>query len=157
MPERGDHVAVVDAGAHDLAEAGALDDPPQDDADHQGGAEHDHAAEEAEPHVARQVDAVGQSVGVLMSLEMPPKAASIWSAKITESAIVISAWRRSWPWFQRRNTCWMTTPMIPMMAVASSSGTSQPSREYRCRRCRSSERPRPASSLNQASWHLQAR
>jgi hypothetical protein len=39
----------------------------------------------------------GQSVGVLMSLEIPPKAASIWSAKITESAIVISAWRRSCP------------------------------------------------------------
>ena len=26
----------------------------------------------------------GQSVGVLMSFEMPPNAASIWSAKITE-------------------------------------------------------------------------
>ena len=63
---------------------------------------------------------VGQSVGVLMSLEMPPNAASIWSAKITESAIVISAWRRSWPWFQRRKTCWMTTPMMPMIAVARS-------------------------------------
>ena len=67
----------------------------------------------------------GQAVGVLMSFEMPPKAASIWSAKITDSAIVISAWRRSWPWFQRRNTCWMTTPTTPMISVASSSGTTQ--------------------------------
>ena len=71
---------------------------------------------------------VGQSVGVLMSLEMPPNAASIWSAKITESAIVISAWRRSCPWFQRRKTCWMTTPMMPMRAVARRSGMIQPSR-----------------------------
>ena len=59
----------------------------------------------------------GQSVGVLMSFEIPPKAASIWSAKITDSAIVISAWRRSWPWFQRRKTCWISTPITPMMPV----------------------------------------
>ena len=72
--------------------------------------------------------AVGQSVGVLMSFEMPPNAASIWSAKITDSAIVISAWRRSWPWFQRRKTCWISTPMTPMIGVASSSGTTQPIR-----------------------------
>ena len=71
----------------------------------------------------------GQSVGVLMSLEMPPNAASIWSARITESAIVISAWRRSCPWFQRRKTCWISTPITPMIAVASSSGTIQPSSE----------------------------
>ena len=94
-------------------------------------AEHDHAAEEAEADVAGRSTVVGQSVGVLMSFEMPPNAASIWSAKITESAIVISAWRRSWPWFQRRNTCWMTTPITPMIAVASSSGMSQPSRRVR--------------------------
>jgi hypothetical protein len=67
----------------------------------------------------------GQSVGVLMSFEMPPNAASIWSAKITDRAIVISAWRRSWPWFQRRKTCWMMTPMTPMIAVASRSGMTQ--------------------------------
>ena len=51
---------------------------------------------------------VGQAVGDAMSFEMPPKAASIWSARITDSAMVISAWRRSCPWFQRRNTCWMS-------------------------------------------------
>jgi hypothetical protein len=39
----------------------------------------------------------GHAVGTLMSFEMPPNAASIWSAKITDSAIVISAWRRSCP------------------------------------------------------------
>ena len=71
----------------------------------------------------------GQSVGVLMSFEMPPNAASIWSARITESAIVISAWRRSCPWFQRRKTCCMITPITPMIAVARSSGMIQPSSE----------------------------
>jgi hypothetical protein len=70
----------------------------------------------------------GQPVGVLMSLEMPPNAASIWSAKMTDSAIVISAWRRSWPWFQRRKTCWSSTPSTPMMTSASRSGTTQPTR-----------------------------
>ena len=38
---------------------------------------------------------VGHDDGVAMSFEMPPKPASIWSAMITLSAIVISAWRRS--------------------------------------------------------------
>jgi hypothetical protein len=61
---------------------------------------------------------------------MPPYAASIWSAATTEIAIVISAWRRSWPWFQRRNTCWSTMPSTPMISVAISSGTSQPIRLY---------------------------
>ena len=61
---------------------------------------------------------VGQALGAWMSFEMPPNAASIWSAMITDSAIVISAWRRSWPWFQRRKTCWMSTPMTPMITVA---------------------------------------
>ena len=56
--ERRDHVAVVDAGAHDLAEARALDQPATaPSADQQRGAEHDDAAEEAEPHVAGQRDA----------------------------------------------------------------------------------------------------
>ena len=37
----------------------------------------------------------GQAEGALMSFEIPPKAASIWSANITDSAIVIRACRRS--------------------------------------------------------------
>ena len=48
----------------------------------------------------------------------------IWSATITETAIVISACRSSWPWFQRRNACCMTKPMIAMHGAATSSGTS---------------------------------
>ena len=101
----------------------------------------------------------GQSLGVLMSFEMPPNAASIWSAKITDSAIVISAWRRSWPWFQRRNTCWITTPITPMIAVASSNGTIQPSSEYVVSLSPVSERPSPlpVSSLNHASCISSAR
>ncbi len=38
------------------------------------------------------------------------KWASIWSARMIEIAIVISAWRRSWPWFQRRKACWIPRP-----------------------------------------------
>ena len=54
---------------------------------------------------------------------MPPlKWAMIWSAMITEIAIVISAWRSSWPWFQRRKTCCMTRPMTPIDAAATSAG-----------------------------------
>ena len=49
---------------------------------------------------------------------------------ITEIAIVISAWRRSWPWFQRRKSCWMTTPSTPITRQASTSGTSHPKRPY---------------------------
>ena len=48
--------------------------------------------------------------GQAMSSAMPPKWASIWSARMIEIAIVISAWRRSWPWFQRRKTCCMHEP-----------------------------------------------
>ena len=40
----------------------------------------------------------------------PPARASIWSARITAMASVISAWRSSWPWFQRRNTSNITQP-----------------------------------------------
>ena len=102
----------------------------------------------------------GQSVGVLMSLEMPPNWASIWSAKITESAIVMSAWRRSWPWFQRRKTCCMITPITPMIAVARISGTIHPISEYVVSVSPESERPRPLpplSSLNHASCISSAR
>ena len=38
----------------------------------------------------------------MSSATPPPVWTTIWSATITDSAIVISAWRRSWPWFQRR-------------------------------------------------------
>jgi hypothetical protein len=68
---------------------------------------------------------VGHDDGAPTSFEMPPNAASIWSAMITDSAIVISAWRRSCPWFQRRNTCWMSTPMQPIRTVARISGKNQ--------------------------------
>src|SRR3712207_8195717 len=53
-----DHVTVVDAGADDLAEAGALDHPPQAEPDEHRGAQHDHPAEEPEAHLAGQGDAV---------------------------------------------------------------------------------------------------
>ena len=43
--------------------------------------------------------------GQAMSSATPPKWASIWSARMIAIAIVISAWRRSWPWFQRRKIC----------------------------------------------------
>ena len=90
----------------------------------------------------------GQSLGALMSFEMPPKAASIWSAKMTERAIVISAWRRSCPWFQRRNTCWMRTPTIPTIRVASTAGTTHETRLCCASSPPLSERPSPGSSVN---------
>ncbi len=81
-----------------------------------------------------------------MSLEMPPNAASIWSAMITLSAIVISAWRRSWPWFQRRKICCSATPSRPISSVATISGTIQASRPYSVSDAPLSDRPRPLSS-----------
>ena len=48
----------------------------------------------------------------------------IWSAMITEMAIVISACRSSWPWFQRRNACWTTSPTTAMHGAATTSGMS---------------------------------
>ena len=92
-----------------------------------------------------------------MSFEMPPNAASIWSAMITDSAIVISAWRRSWPWFQRRNTCCMPTPMKPMHSVARISGTTQPISPYSASVAPLSERLSPVSSWNQDSCIFRAR
>ena len=58
----------------------------------------------------------------------PPKWASIWSARITDTAIVISAWRRSSPWFQRRRSWWMTTPARAAIDAPASSGTIQSNR-----------------------------
>ncbi len=51
------------------------------------------------------------------------KWAITWSATITETAIVSSAWRRSWPWFQRSNVCWTTTPTTETIAAATSTGS----------------------------------
>ena len=62
------------------------------------------------------------SPGQAMSSAMPPKWASIWSARMIEIAIVISAWRSSWPCFQRRKTCCMISPAPAMIAVATISG-----------------------------------
>ena len=49
----------------------------------------------------------------------------IWSAMITEIAIVISACRSSCPWFQRRNACCVTKPTTAMLGTATNNGTSQ--------------------------------
>ncbi len=46
------------------------------------------------------------------------KCASIWSARMRDAAMVINAWRMSWPWFQRRNSWWMTTPTSPLTTMA---------------------------------------
>ena len=51
------------------------------------------------------------------------KCAMIWSATITEIPIVISACRRSWPWFQRRSVCWVTSPTTAMQPAATSIGS----------------------------------
>ena len=52
----------------------------------------------------------------------------IWSARITETAIVISACRRSWPWFQRRSSCCTPRPTTAMTPMATSSGTTHSQR-----------------------------
>ena len=51
----------------------------------------------------RRLTNVSKLRGQAMSSATPPKWASIWSARMIEIAIVISAWRSSCPWFQRRN------------------------------------------------------
>ena len=61
----------------------------------------------------------------LMSLATPPKWPTIWSAAMIESAIVIIAWRSSCPWFQRKSTWWMATPVTPTQRQARTSGPSQ--------------------------------
>ena len=61
--------------------------------------------------------------GQEMSSATPPKWASIWSARMIETAIVISAWRRSWPWFQRRNSCCISRPTPATMAIAAMAGS----------------------------------
>jgi hypothetical protein len=71
---------------------------------------------------------------------------------MTLSAIVISAWRRSWPWFQRRKTCCMATPMTPMISVASTSGMNHEKTLYSASDAPLSESPRPLSDVNQRVW-----
>ena len=51
------------------------------------------------------------------------KCAITWSATITEMAIVISACRRSWPWFQRSISCCMPSPKSAMQPTVTSSGS----------------------------------
>ena len=72
---------------------------------------------------------------------------------MTLSAIVISAWRRSWPWFQRRKICCMATPMTPMISVASTSGMNQAKTLYSASDLPLSESPRPElSTMYQRVW-----
>ena len=63
--------------------------------------------------------------GQAMSSATPPKWASIWSARMIAIAIVISACRRSWPWFQRRKICCIASPRAPISRVATIVGTIQ--------------------------------
>ena len=53
-----------------------------------------------------------------MAVGVAPKWASIWSARISDTAMVISACRRSWPWFQRRKSWCMTRPTRPLAPIA---------------------------------------
>ena len=64
----------------------------------------------------------------MSSATPPPVCTTTWSATITESAIVISAWRSSWPWFQRRSSCCIASPSRPATSAATSSTTNQLSR-----------------------------
>ena len=63
--------------------------------------------------------------GQAMSCATPPKWASIWSARMIAIAIVISAWRSSWPWFQRRNACCIPRPTAPTSSAPMSVGSTQ--------------------------------
>ena len=60
--------------------------------------------------------------GMAMSFATPPQCSSIRSATMIEKAIVISAWRSSWPWFQRSSDCCMPRPMTPTMSPPMRSG-----------------------------------
>ena len=113
-PEGRDHRAVVDAGADDHAEPRALDHPPERQADEHRQREDEDAEERVVDRRRRRPRRVsGNCSGVGISSAMPPKWPSTWSAMMIEAAIVISAWRSSWPWFQRRKSCCMTRPMTP--------------------------------------------
>ena len=63
--------------------------------------------------------------GHAMSSATPPKCASIWSARMIAIAIVISAWRSSCPWFQRRKTCCIDRPTSPTRSEATIAGRIQ--------------------------------
>ena len=61
-----------------------------------------------------------------MSWAVPPPVCTMtWSATITETAIVISAWRSSWPWFQRSSTCCIASPSSPATIAAMNRTTNQ--------------------------------
>ena len=112
-PERRDHLPVVDARAHDHPEAGALDHGPEREPDRDRRQQHEDAEERIRDVVEPQLDGLGPLLGGASSCAIPPKWASAWSAMMTEIAIVISAWRSSCPWFQRRKTCCIEEPEDP--------------------------------------------
>ena len=82
-----------------------------------------------------------------MSSATPPKWASIWSARMIEIAIVISAWRSSWPWFQRRKTCCISEPDARRRSASrrATGGTSSAASPGRCVE-RRSRAPSPTRS-----------
>ena len=124
--------AVVDARADDLPGPRAVEPEPEADPDQDAEREHDEPGErvvdvpdlQVDPPVgpARPREADGVAAADLVGPGLG-KWAITWSATITETAIVISAWRRSWPWFQRSNSCWTTSPTTATIAAATSTGS----------------------------------
>ena len=106
--ERAHHRAVVDAGADHHAGARLLQPEPEQPRRSRARAAGSAAAPRstATPATCRFTK-WSIRPGHVMPSEMPPKWSSIWSAKMIETAIVISAWRRSSPWFQRSRNCCM--------------------------------------------------
>ena len=112
--ERRDHVAVVDAGADDHAEARALDQQPQPDPDHERRARRRSTSRKKPKWSAADRTLFGRARRRLDVWRCRRSGRASGRRGSTEIAIVISAWRRSCPWFQRRNSCWMPTPMMPI-------------------------------------------
>ena len=110
--ERRGHLAVVDACADDHARARAVEPDPEPEPDSEAEEEHHEARERVVDPEQRQLRRAGSSSrATSRSTAMPSlKCAITWSAMMIEIAIVISAWRSSWPWFQRRKTCWTIRP-----------------------------------------------
>ena len=67
-----------------------------------------------------------------------------------EIAIVISACRRSWPWFQRRKSCCIDSPMPATTSVPTTAGTIQCVR-FTCEL----DSPNDAATLDHVPLHLQ--
>ena len=111
-PQRRRHLPVVHAGADDHPRPGPVEPEPEGDAHGDADREHHEARQRVLDAGDVQVDAaVGPArpgevdrvaAEALRPRDVRGKWAMIWSATITEIAIVISAWRRSCPWFQRR-------------------------------------------------------